>query len=298
MHRTRNAAYGQPYRGFESLPLRHPARDLRTFQRRSRPAKLHHSRRWNLRNDPALNLCTRAEALSELTVGNARSCICVLHMHRCRVTEPRRRPVMRCILVNDANLKTDACCTLVAAKRSAKVTSGNSATNFFTAASTATDARRNAGAECRQPRSAGQLRDTTLMTIRCDHCRGTLGRSTRRYCQMRFCSPACVEAYQHRLDEHTKVKIAAPWFRRRRRIAKGRLAPALRPRSTVAGVEFPEPIARRLGMRFGGIATPAGALVIVFLQLISWLNDEAITLRACLPDCSGAAHVAVRRLFF
>jgi hypothetical protein len=25
MHRTRNAAYGQPYRGFESLPLRHPA---------------------------------------------------------------------------------------------------------------------------------------------------------------------------------------------------------------------------------------------------------------------------------
>src|SRR5882762_6126310 len=25
MHRTRNAAYGQPYRGFESLPLRHPS---------------------------------------------------------------------------------------------------------------------------------------------------------------------------------------------------------------------------------------------------------------------------------
>jgi hypothetical protein len=46
------------------------------------------------------------------------------------------------------------------------------------------------------------------MTIRCDHCRGTLGPSTRRYCAMRFCSPACVEAYQHRLDEQTKVKIA------------------------------------------------------------------------------------------
>jgi hypothetical protein len=27
MHRTRNAAYGQPYRGFESLPLRQPASD-------------------------------------------------------------------------------------------------------------------------------------------------------------------------------------------------------------------------------------------------------------------------------
>jgi hypothetical protein len=25
MHRTRNAAYGQPYRGFESLPLRQPS---------------------------------------------------------------------------------------------------------------------------------------------------------------------------------------------------------------------------------------------------------------------------------
>jgi hypothetical protein len=24
---------------------------------------------------------------------------------------------------------------------------------------------------------------------------------------MRFCSPACVEAYQHRLQEQTKVKI-------------------------------------------------------------------------------------------
>src|ERR1700747_127002 len=30
MHRTRNAAYGQPYRGFESLPLRHPT-TLRRF---------------------------------------------------------------------------------------------------------------------------------------------------------------------------------------------------------------------------------------------------------------------------
>src|ERR1700685_1291033 len=67
---------------------------------------------------------------------------------------------------------------------------------------------RNTGAESRKLHSAGQLRDTPLMTIRCDHCRGTLGPSTRRYCAMRFCSPACVEAYQHRLDEQTKEKIA------------------------------------------------------------------------------------------
>jgi hypothetical protein len=45
------------------------------------------------------------------------------------------------------------------------------------------------------------------MTIRCDHCRSTLGRSTCDYCQMQFCSPACVEAYQQRLEEKTKMKI-------------------------------------------------------------------------------------------
>jgi hypothetical protein len=31
MHRTRNAAYGQPYRGFESLPLRHLLSDTATI---------------------------------------------------------------------------------------------------------------------------------------------------------------------------------------------------------------------------------------------------------------------------
>jgi hypothetical protein len=60
--------------------------------------------------------------------------------------------------------------------------------------------------------------------------------------------------------------------------------------------KFPEPI-EKAGRCFGGIASRVGVLVIVFLQLISWLNDEAITLRACLPDCSGAAHVAVDDYF-
>src|ERR1700761_6761843 len=31
MHRTRNAAYGQPYRGFESLPLRQTALTCKVF---------------------------------------------------------------------------------------------------------------------------------------------------------------------------------------------------------------------------------------------------------------------------
>src|SRR5271166_6473742 len=39
MHRTRNAAYGQPYRGFESLPLRHPS-PLRGFRFGYRTAAL------------------------------------------------------------------------------------------------------------------------------------------------------------------------------------------------------------------------------------------------------------------
>jgi hypothetical protein len=43
--------------------------------------------------------------------------------------------------------------------------------------------------------------------LRCDHCRGKLGLGVQRYWHMRFCSSACVAAYQQRLDEETKVKI-------------------------------------------------------------------------------------------
>jgi hypothetical protein len=45
------------------------------------------------------------------------------------------------------------------------------------------------------------------MSVRCDHCRGNLGVVVHRYCRMRFCSPACLRAYQHRLNEDTKAKI-------------------------------------------------------------------------------------------
>lgn len=45
------------------------------------------------------------------------------------------------------------------------------------------------------------------MTMRCDHCRGELGLSVRRYWHMRFCCSACVAAYQRRLGEETKEKI-------------------------------------------------------------------------------------------
>lgn len=46
------------------------------------------------------------------------------------------------------------------------------------------------------------------MTLRCDHCRQPLGLVVRRYWRMRFCSAGCVQAYQRRLQDGTKDKIA------------------------------------------------------------------------------------------
>ncbi len=43
--------------------------------------------------------------------------------------------------------------------------------------------------------------------LRCDHCRGELGFRVHRYWHMRFCSSACVAAYQQRLAPETKWKI-------------------------------------------------------------------------------------------
>jgi hypothetical protein len=45
------------------------------------------------------------------------------------------------------------------------------------------------------------------MTLHCDHCRGELGLGARRYWRMRFCSQACKQAYQRRLDQSTRDKI-------------------------------------------------------------------------------------------
>jgi hypothetical protein len=46
------------------------------------------------------------------------------------------------------------------------------------------------------------------MTLRCDHCRRPLGLMVRRYWRMRFCSAGCTQAYQQRLQDDTKDKIA------------------------------------------------------------------------------------------
>jgi hypothetical protein len=50
-------------------------------------------------------------------------------------------------------------------------------------------------------------RSVSVPTVRCDQCRRGLGRHLHHYSHMRFCSPACMTAYQQKLDEETRVKI-------------------------------------------------------------------------------------------
>jgi hypothetical protein len=49
--------------------------------------------------------------------------------------------------------------------------------------------------------------DETLMTIRCDYCRGKFGLIVHRYWRMRFCCTTCADAYQQRLHGETRAKI-------------------------------------------------------------------------------------------
>jgi hypothetical protein len=48
--------------------------------------------------------------------------------------------------------------------------------------------------------------DATIMKMCCDFCRGKLGLMVHRYWRMRFCSSACAQGYEQRLDE-TKARI-------------------------------------------------------------------------------------------
>jgi hypothetical protein len=53
----------------------------------------------------------------------------------------------------------------------------------------------------------GKRGDARLMTLRCDHCRRPLGVVVYYYWRMRFCSAACRQAYERRLQEDTRAKI-------------------------------------------------------------------------------------------
>ena len=51
--------------------------------------------------------------------------------------------------------------------------------------------------------------DLVTLSLSCDHCRVQLRRNEHRYWHMRFCSAACVSAYQQRLSPETHEKVLA-----------------------------------------------------------------------------------------
>jgi hypothetical protein len=72
------------------------------------------------------------------------------------------------------------------------------------------------------------------MTLRCDHCRRSLGLVVHRYWRMRFCSAACNEAYQRRLGDDTKAKIRTLDLAARGHAPKTRAPAGLRMFASVA----------------------------------------------------------------
>jgi hypothetical protein len=50
-------------------------------------------------------------------------------------------------------------------------------------------------------------KDSSSTSLYCDHCRERLSFCVHRYWRMRFCSAACMNAYQQRLSTHTQKKI-------------------------------------------------------------------------------------------
>src|SRR5215469_4380897 len=54
---------------------------------------------------------------------------------------------------------------------------------------------------------AEKVNGDSSSSLCCDHCRGKLRLPVHRYWRMRFCSAACMNAYQQRLSTHTQQKI-------------------------------------------------------------------------------------------
>ena len=71
MHRTRNAAYGQPYRGFESLPLRHYAEILYNTPLFARlHANTRNERRASLKLTDAVRLVANIGTIRRILIDN------------------------------------------------------------------------------------------------------------------------------------------------------------------------------------------------------------------------------------
>jgi hypothetical protein len=109
---------------------------------------------------------------------------------------------MRCILVNNASLKADSCCTYCRAKIGDNYLR-EIGSNFLYC----NYACYQSGASRASEPFAYTVPALSAWTLRCDHCRGSLGPRIQPYWQMRFCSPGCVAAYQERLADGTRTKI-------------------------------------------------------------------------------------------
>jgi hypothetical protein len=55
--------------------------------------------------------------------------------------------------------------------------------------------------------AAEEVNGDSSNSLCCDHCRGKLRFCVHRYWRMRFCSAACMNAYQQRLSPRTQQKI-------------------------------------------------------------------------------------------
>ena len=55
--------------------------------------------------------------------------------------------------------------------------------------------------------AAEKVNGASSSSVCCDHCRGKLRFRVHRYWRMRFCSAACLNAYQKRLSPDTQQKI-------------------------------------------------------------------------------------------
>jgi hypothetical protein len=55
--------------------------------------------------------------------------------------------------------------------------------------------------------AAKKINEIASSSLCCDHCREKLRFHVHRYWHMRFCSAACMNAYQQRLSADTQQKI-------------------------------------------------------------------------------------------
>jgi hypothetical protein len=108
--------------------------------------------------------------------------------------------MMRFILVNDRTPRADAYCALCCAKLDAGYIRENKTKRCYCDCICVAGHPRMARLALGYPARA--------VSLKCDHCRSSLGPISRFYWRMRFCSRTCEAAYLLRLDHATQRKIS------------------------------------------------------------------------------------------